>query len=60
MGIKYLKKLNGKTADEWFNIALNEKDLNKQVKFYSNHLKLNLSNINALNNKGFAFFSLEK
>ena len=49
---KLKPKLNGKTADEWFDEALFENDPYEKIKCYDNCLKLDPNNAVAWNNKG--------
>ena len=57
MGL-FSKKIEGKTAEEWFDLGLKEKDPKKQIEYYSNCLKLDPKDAVAWNNKGFALRNL--
>ena len=36
MGLSgFKKRIEGKTAEEWFELGLKEKDLKKQIEYYS-------------------------
>ena len=48
------KKIEGKTAEEWFELGQNEKDPEKQVEYYTKCLKLDTKNADAWYFKGLA------
>ena len=56
----FKKKIDGKTAEEWFELALKEKDLRKKVEYYNKVLEIEPENAKAWNNKGIALSKLEK
>ena len=59
MGLfKLFKKIEGKTAEEWFDLGYKEKDPEKQIEYYSKCLKLDPKNVDAWNNIGIAFDDL--
>ena len=55
---KLFKKIEGKTAEEWFDLGYKEKDPEKQIEYYSKCLKLDPKNADAWNNIGIAFDDL--
>jgi len=57
MGL-FSKKIEGKTAEEWFDLGLKEKDPKKQIEYYSKCLELDPKDAIAWNNKGFALYKL--
>jgi len=48
-------KKKGKTAEDWFELGLEEKDPKKKIEYYSKCLELDPKDAVAWNNKGFAF-----
>ena len=52
------KKIEGKTAEEWFDLGYKEKDPKKEIEYYSKCLKLDPKNADAWNNKGVALEKL--
>jgi len=59
MGFLFRKrKIEGKTAKEWFNLGYKEKDPKKKIEYYSKCLKLDPKNAVAWNNKGLALYDL--
>ena len=59
MGLFGKKKIEGKTAEEWFELAHSEKNLEKQIDYYTKCLELDPNNLDAWN-KGFAIAVLKK
>ena len=57
MGL-FSKKKEGKTAEEWFELGLKEKDPKKQIEYYSKCLELDPKYAVAWNNKGNALAEL--
>ncbi|MGB7531468.1 MAG: tetratricopeptide repeat protein [Halobacteriota archaeon] len=49
-----------KTAEDWFDLGLKEKNPSKKLIYYTKCLELNPKNAHAWYNKGFALFNLEK
>jgi len=60
MGLFGKKKIEGKTAEEWFELAHSEKNLEKQIDYYTKCLELDPNNLDAWHNKGFALAVLKK
>ena len=54
----FKKRIEGKTAEEWFELGLKEKDPKKRIEYYSKCLELDPKNANAWYNKGNALREL--
>ena len=52
------RKIDGKTAEEWFDLAYNEKDPKKKVEYYTKCLEIDPNYAYAWNNKGLALYKL--
>jgi Tfp pilus assembly protein PilF len=48
------EKIEGKTAEEWFDLARKAKEPKKEIKYYTKGLELDPKNADAWNNKGTA------
>ena len=46
------KEIEGRTAEEWFELGLEEQDPEKRLEYFSKGLKLDPKNAAAWNNKG--------
>lgn len=54
------RKIEGKTAEKWFDLGYEEKDFGKKIEYYSKCLELDPKNAVAWNNKGDALRELGK
>ena len=54
----FKKRIEGKTAKEWFDLGLKKKNPKKKIEYYSKCPELDPKNAVAWNNKGFALYDL--
>ena len=54
------KRIEGKTAKEWFGLALKEEDPEKKIRYYSKCLELDPKNADAWYNRGLALSKSER
>ena len=53
------EKIDGKTAEEWFNIGLGTGDPKEKIRYYDNAIELSPDNVASWYNKGLAYLLLE-
>jgi tetratricopeptide (TPR) repeat protein/serine/threonine protein kinase len=60
MGLLGNKKIEGKTAKEWFDLGYNAKDPEEKIGYYTKCLEINPKDASAWHNKGIALRRLER
>ncbi|MDY6930743.1 MAG: tetratricopeptide repeat protein [Halobacteriota archaeon] len=54
------ERIDGKTAEEWFNLGLDTGDPKEKIKHYNNAIELSPENVASWYNKGLAYLLLER